>query len=236
MDSLIETLQQYYNGDASTVYENARYRTWKDGNIVSGKLSAKNCKKVDFVSVDRISDRLASVQAEYYDEENYHKEVVGLIACKGTWKVVCALESVSKLHFCELYGDSFLQSNDIKDISDVLLSYCRDVYRMDADSCMDYFWGETRMYHPNEDETFTDVEIQILYQRWANHIDPIAAGIREYSRIFYVSMLDANLAVAKVGCAKLDNYFNDYLFLIRIQEDWKIVNKMTQNLHTGERI
>ena len=235
MIDLLETLQRFYNGDVSTIYEKAKCRTWVDGDVGTTDVVSKECNGVTFTWIDKISNRLACVQAEY-DKDGHHREMIGLIAAAGTWKVICVLKSVAEFRFHELYDDCFQQTEDLRAISIVLLQYCHDVYLMDAEDCMQYFWNETRMYHPDAGETFTDVEIQILFQRWKNQPDPVAIGIKEYSRIHYVVMLDTNTAMAKIGCARLDHYFDDYLYLMRIHDEWKIVNKMTQELHSGEKI
>ena len=91
------------------------------------------------------------------------------------------------------------------------------------------------MYHPNEDGSFTDVDIQVLRQRWKNMPDPVACGVVEFSRIYHIELLGPDVAVAKIGCAKLYQYFNDYLWLMKLNNEWKIVNKMTQCLYDSKK-
>lgn len=235
MKNFFETVERFYCGDGLAVYEKAMCRTWMNGSVQTAPVTAKEQKDIALTWFDQFADRIACVKAEYITGDGHHRDILGLIANKGIWKVMGVLQSVSNFRYEGLYDDCFDQTADFRAISDVLLHYCHDVYLMDADDCLKCFWDEARMYHPNEDQTSTDVEIQILHQRWKNHPDPIANNIKEFSRIFSIDMLDANTATAKIGCAKLDDYFNDYLWLMKFNGEWKIVNKMTQCLYSGSQ-
>lgn len=160
-----------------------------------------------------------------------------MIRCRGVWQIVCAACAQETYRFGTLYSDNPQQQRqELDELEHILLRYCRDVYQMDAEDCLSLFWDGAKMYHPNANETFTDVEIRVLRTRWANRSDPAEQGITEFSRIYHIEMLSADTAIAKVGCAKLDHYFQDYLTLMKPAGHWKIVNKMTQELYTGQTI
>lgn len=237
VDQLWNTVQQFYTGSAEAVYPHAR-RLFCGDDIAQTNLSAPAPQSQFFlVRIDQISNRLAYALTEYRRETGYCREVLGMIRCRGVWQIVCAACAQETYRFGTLYSDNPQQQRqELDELEHILLRYCRDVYQMDAEDCLSLFWDGAKMYHPNADETFTDVEIRVLRTRWANRSDPAEQGITEFSRIYHIEMLSADTAIAKVGCAKLDHYFQDYLTLMKPAGHWKIVNKMTQELYTGQTI
>lgn len=238
MNDLIKITQNFYSGDLSNIYEHARYISC-EGNPshLSAFALARGAVNASIVRSDQMSDCLGYIQAEYRDAVGYHTEIVGAIKVNDQWTIMCVTAAISKYRFGCLYKDNIVkQLDDLGEISALLLRYCHDVYIMDANDCLELFSQDTRMYHPNGDGSFTDVEIQVLHQRWNNMPDPVSLGIKEFSRIYHIEMLDNNTAIAKIGCAKLDSYFNDYLSLLRLDGSWKIVNKMTHTLYVGEQV
>ena len=241
MEHIAATVRGFYQNDPAAVYENGVYLSCADGAVqcecLRDVMEVREARDIFAERLDRISDRLAFVQAEYRDGPDYRTEAIGLIRCGETWQVICVLSSHPQHRFEVLYERAACkQLNNLHNIEEILLRYCEDVYQMDAEDCLQLFWPQTRMYHPNEDQTFSDVPIQVLHSRWDNMPDPGSFGAENFSRIYHVELLDDTTALAKIGCAKLDNFFKDYLFLMRIQNRWMIVNKMTHVLHTGRRV
>lgn len=236
---LLQTIEHFYSGDPGSLYSSARHLANKNGAISVSPLAEHSLTVPDarLVSLDLMTDELACAEIEYSGAHAYCRETLGLLRTEGRWMVICAMSADMPCRFvnpCE--NDAARQSAENAEIENLLLRYCHDVYRMNTEDCLSLFWDGTRMYHPNGDNTFSDVEIQVLNQRWKDAPDPRALGIEEFSRICHFEMLSDSVVSAKIGCAKLDNYFNDYLWLMKLDGKWVIVNKMTQCLHSGARI
>lgn len=240
MDKLFAEIQNFYRRKTPEIYAGAKCLRFINGRIEQFALAdaekASKPVEVSITRIDTISDRLAYAQTEYLCDDGFHRDVLGLISIGGKWQLTCVVSAISAYRFGNLYTSPERQTEDLQKIEKLLLRYCHDVYQMNAEDCLSLFWDNARMYHPNEDESFTDVPIQELHVRWADHPDPSEKGITEFSRLYHVEMLNADIAIAKIGCAKMDNYFNDYLTLMRLESGWRIVNKMTHRLYVGERI
>ena len=241
MDQIIQAIRETFRGAGTYLYSDAIYlMNTSDGiskQLLKDYLRDIAPAELSVARIDKMTDRLAYVQAEYLANGKYQRSIVGLIFAEGKWEVVCVTGGSSDYRFDNLYGKDFQrQIEELSQIDRILLDYCHSVYHMNAPECLNLFWEGTRMYHPNTDDTFTDVEIQVLYERWANMPSPESKGIDEYSRILHVEMLTADTAIAKIGCAKLEYFYNDYLSLMKLDGSWKIVNKMTQTLHSGNRV
>lgn len=239
MKELLQIIEKFCSGDPNSLYSSARYLTNENGEIHVSPLADRLCasSEIRLTNLDLMTDELACAEMECFGTHTYRRETLGLLRAKGNWMVMCAMSADTPFRFanpCENSADR--QSSENSKIEKVLLRYCYDVYLMNTEDCLSLFWSGTRMYHPNGDDTFSDVEIQVLGQRWKDAPDPRALGIEEFSRICNFEMLSDSVVSAKIGCAKLDNYFNDYLWLMKLGGEWKIVNKMTQCLHTGARI
>lgn len=245
MENINRIIHDFYSQesyDTSLVYENARFLSYMDEGVYKESLKKivknRKVKDMNVVRIDMISDDLAYAQVTFKDKDKVYNEIVGAIRVKEKWIIVCLLSSSQNLRFENLYSNNLnQQAIELNKINQLLLRYCHDVYIMDVEDCLDMFWSQAHMYHPNNDgETFTDVGIQVLNERWKDTPNPKELGISEFSRIFHVEMLNNVTVIAKIGCAKLKDHFYDYLFLIKVNKEWKIVNKMTQMLHSGERI
>ena len=239
LNKIYQTVREYYQ-NLSSNYASPRWLTYANYQLSvipsSQKGNIPTPKEVKIVNLDIVSDELSCLQTEYKNSQGYCRDVLGMICTHNTWRIVCGMTAHTEYRFENLYSEQGKEKLDEeKKIRDVLTCYCHDVYLMNADDCLSLFCEESRMYHPNTDGSFTDVDIQILRQRWRDMPNPIALGFSEFSRIYYIEILDSNTAVTKIGCAKLDQYFNDYLWLMKLNDKWKIVNKMTQCLHVGER-
>ncbi|MBQ5953767.1 MAG: nuclear transport factor 2 family protein [Lachnospiraceae bacterium] len=236
MQEVINIINKLYRGDLSAVYGKARCLSGDGIDLQASPIDVSDCVSATITSIDWISDRLAYVLTDGEAKTGYFREVFGLLKTGKKWLIVSMLKSLSRYRFDNMYDSFETPQEDLNTIYSILNRYCHDVYLMDAPDCLKLFWDDCRMYHPNEDGGFTDVEIQVLYDRWKDMPDPQKLGIQEFSRIYHVELLDANTAVAKLGCAKLNNYFMDYHFLLKVNGEWKMANKMTQELYTGELI
>lgn len=234
MKSLLETIEELYSGNYSAVYEKARCLSAADGKIAVSPFDVSDCSNMTVTRVDMISDRLAYVLTEGNSGKGHLREVIGAIKTQGKWKLMCMLKSIALLCFDNMFSSFDLPLAEQAAIGEMLNRYCHDVYIMDAGDCLKLFWDDCRMYHPNPDDGFSDVPIQVLHERWKGMPDSEALGIKEFTRIYHIELLDSETAIVKLGCAKLNNYFIDYHFLIKEDDQWRMANKMTQGVHTGD--
>lgn len=241
MEHIAAAIQKLYQNDPEVIYQDSVYLSCINDTIrrenLRNMVIKRDMQNIFVAKIDQISERLALVQTEYRDGSDYYSEAVGLIRCNKNWQVLCVLSTPPQCRFEFLYNqDSQKQLDNLGKIGSILLRYCDDVYQMNAEDCLQLFWSQARMYHPNEDQTFSDVPIQVLRSRWRDMPDAKLSGAENFSRIYDIELLDDKTALAKIGCAKLDNYFKDYLFLMQLQNQWIIVNKMTHALYKGKRI
>lgn len=239
MNDLLMNIHRFYAQDFSGVYGEARLLRLENGAVKAEQLwdhfDIRTPVAVSTVSFDAISDGLVCVRAEFQSRRGWEKELIGAVHTGGRWQIVCVMQGCESSRFaCPYHGEFSAQTDNRSAIEELLFQYCHDVYIMDAEDCLSVFWDGARMYHPDSGgSTLVDVEIQILRQRWANMPDPAEEGISEFSRVCYIELLNDNMAAARIACAKLDNYFNDFLWLMKLDGKWRIVNKMTQCLYTG---
>ena len=240
MKGHLNGILKYLNSEScnnETRYPRARMITLEEEEIKERPLesSLKDWQgEWDLVRVDMMAQDVAYIQVEGAANGRYRRQVRGLLRSGGEWQVAVAMEAWTDRCFESLYdGDFHRQYEDMSELTRLLLDYCHTVHRMDADGCLKLFWPGTRMYHPDGAGSFVDVPIQVLHDRWRDAPDPDGAGFVEFSRVYHIEMLDRNTAIAKIGCAKLETSFQDYLFCIRQGGAWRIVNKITKGLHVG---
>ena len=232
MREIIDIIREFYQNGCSVAYEKGVCLVYQENTIkrlpLMQVIKRRGRVDINITRIDQMSERLAYVQVEYWHGQQYCTDIIGIIQVHHTWNVICVLTAYAPQRFLTIGAE---QAETLHTISQILMRYCHDVHIMDAEDALSLFELNTRMYHPDDDmDTFTDIEIQVLRKRWANMPDPKELGILEFSKIYHVEMLDKNIAVAKVGCKKLNTYFNDYLFLMNLHGTWKIVNKLTHNL------
>ena len=128
------------------------------------------------------ASRSQAVSFSYSGTYAYCRETLRLIRTEGKWKVICAMSADIP---CRLVNscpnDAGRQSLENAEIENILLRYCYDVYLMNTEDCLSLFWNGARRYHPNDDDTFSDVEIHVLKQRRENAPNPREIEIEEFS-------------------------------------------------------
>lgn len=244
MKELYQAVEAYLSGaspQGKGIYPAALAIGYRDNQVVSSPieeyLRTRRAEAPRLVRLDLLDYDLAYAQVESQGPDGYRREILGLLRLAQGWNVLSVLHCASVLRFQNPYHDkSAEQSDSLHTLCELLLQYCHCVYAMQAEPCLALFWPQARMYHPNDETCFTDVPIQVLRERWHNAPDPVANGFSEFSRIYHIEMLDANTAIAKIGCRKLDISYTDYLSCIKTADGWRIVSKMTKPLHIGPPI
>ena len=117
-----------------------------------------------------------------------------------------------------------------REIEKRLLIYSDAVYDLDADAALTVFTPDCHMIHPVDGERFADVSCDVFRERWSGVPHPKTLGLPKYSRIYHVELIGEYTAVAKIGMAKLNDHFNDYLFCVKENGSWMIAQKLTESV------
>ena len=97
------------------------------------------------------------------------------------------------------------------------------------------FEGDTekldRIFHPEgrlncvTDRTFFAVDKTDYLNIVADRTSPKSSGAKRYDKIISIDMAGPSSAIAKVECAIPPKYFTDLLTLIKLDGQWRIINK-----------
>ncbi len=156
-----------------------------------------------------------------------YTDVLVLVKEHCQWKVVGKLwsgvENTDENWFTSLAA----QMDAMKEIEACVSRYVDGVYHLDSAYSLNEFEDTTRMISTGENGEICDVPIQVLEERWRNVQSAAELGIPAFCRFELVDMTGTNTALVKVFDSKLWNSYYDYLFVAKIGETWKIVNKVT---------
>ena len=116
-------------------------------------------------------------------------------------------------------------SDSYQEITQVVQTYFDGLYEGDTAKLATIFHPSSHLF-ANMDGTFIDWPreewFEVIKSRGAS---PAAKGLPRHDRIVSIDMADENTAVVTCECAVQPRYFTDFLSLIRIDGDWKIVSK-----------
>lgn len=184
----------------------------------------------EILLMDTISPQLGYVHVGYSCEDSYCHEILTFLRVASGCKLVCVLRVQTPSRYSVLTASIGQEGKLLQEVSQILLTYGHAVYSLDAEKALSVFASDVRMIHPVDSQTFADVSCEVFKERWAGLPSPEERNLREFTRIYHIELLDAETAVAKVGVAKLTDYYNDYLFCRKTDAGWKIVQKLTQLL------
>ena len=75
------------------------------------------------------------------------------------------------------------------------------------------------------DGEFVDWPREEWFEIVKTRVPPATTGQARFDKILSIDMSDENTAVVTCECAIHPRYFTDFLSLIRIGDEWKIVSK-----------
>mgnify|MGYP001166361358 CR=1 FL=1 len=88
-----------------------------------------------------------------------------------------------------------------------------------------------RIFYPNchlfsaADGPLVDDSMEEVYEFIRTRLSPASRGQPRYDRIISIDVAAPESAMAKVQLAFGDRFFTDYLSLLRIDEQWRIISK-----------
>lgn len=179
---------------------------------------------------DSIGEDLCYAHVGYSDGEKYCHEVLAFLRIESGWKLTAVLRVATDTRYRNVCRNSEDEVRIYEEIEKMLLVYSDAVYNLDADAALAVFTPECRMIHPLDGKSFADVSCNVFRERWNGVPHPQTLGLPKYSRIYHVELIDECTAVAKIGMAKLNEHFNDYLFCVKTDGRWMIAQKLTESV------
>lgn len=236
MQELLKTIDEYFCkplSQSTLCYPDARVTLVENGEIAyrSAVEDQPVGQEWELLQFDRIGDDLCYTHVGYHNDHSYVHEVLTFLGNQSTRKLVAIFRVKTATKYCNICAESTDEIGIFADIHKMLLTYCDSVYDLDADKALAVFDNRCHMLHPNADgQSFTDVNCDVFHERWAGVPHPSTLNLPKYSRIYHVELINENCAVAKVGMAKLNDHFNDYLFCAKIDGKWIIAQKLTESV------
>jgi hypothetical protein len=235
MQTIIQAVGEYFDrpiADSNLFYADARLVEQHNGSLFYGLVDGAQPlgKPWDLYLVDRLSQDVGCAHVGYATDGGYCHEILTFLRLKAGQRLVSVLRAVTPARYCSVFDSPADETAALNDLSRILLTYCDSVYNLDAAGALAMFFPGARMIHPVDGEIFADVSCDVFRERWAGLPHPASLGLPRYAHICHIELLSATTAIAKVGVAKLNEYFNDYLFCIDADAGWRIAHKLTQSL------
>ncbi len=115
-------------------------------------------------------------------------------------------------------------SNSYQEITDVVQVYFDGLYECDTEKLATIFHPSSRLF-ANMDGEFVDWPREEWFEIVRGRVPPASTGQARFDKILSIDMSDENTAVVTCECAIHPRYFTDFLSLVRIDGEWKIVSK-----------
>lgn len=213
-------------------YADARCTVSEHGKLVyaSAEQTQPVGKQWELILFDRIGDDLCYAHVGYPSGKGYCHEVLAFLKIRSGWKLAAVLRAETGGKYRNVCSESADEVEIFREIESRLLIYSDAVYDLDADAALTVFTSECNMIHPLDGENFADVSCDVFRARWSGVPHPKTLGLPKYSRIYHIELIDEYTAVAKIGMAKLNNHFNDYLFCVKENGSWMIAQKLTESV------
>ena len=239
MDKITELVQEYFKtpiAESGQYYPEALCLYEKNGERVARPVSEEQPLGANATVqlTDRLSDEIQYAHVAYEKDGATMQEILAYMHIRAGWKLIAVLRAWCDSPFENLFEDPLAEAKEFQSIGEVLGTYLDGVYLLDAEKALEMFADGARMRHPLDEETFADVPCTVFRERWANQENSKQQGIPRFTGIYHIELLNASTAVAKVGVAKLNDHFYDYLYCLKLNGQWKIVHKITQMLWRRE--
>lgn len=235
MEAILQAVQDYFQYPLETCachYPAARLVEVRDGTPQYSSPDTQQPLEAawDLLLLDQISPQLCYVHVGYSRGPGYCHEILTFLRLGSGWKLVSILRAAASARYSSACSDPCQEQEILQAIAQTLLTYCNAVYNLDAEQALSVFTEEAHMLHPVDEDRFADVSCGVFRERWAGLQAPEVLGLPQYTHIYHIELLSRDTAVAKVGVAKLNDHFNDYLFCVNTADGWRIAHKLTQSL------
>ena len=115
-------------------------------------------------------------------------------------------------------------SDSYQEITRLMQTYFDGLYEGDTTKLGTVFHSSCHLF-ANTEGAFIDWSREEWFEVVKGREAPAAKGLPRRDRIVSIDMSDKNTAVVTCECAIPPRYFTDYLSLIRVDGEWKIVSK-----------
>ena len=235
MQKITRAIDAYFTkplAQTDIYYADARRTVSANGRFVytSSEQMQPVGKDWELILFDRIGDDLCYAHVGYPNENGYCHEVLAFLKIKSGWKLTAVLQAETDTTYRKVCPESADEVEIFREIEKRLLIYSDAVYDLDADAALTVFTPDCHMIHPVDGERFADVSCDVFRERWSGVPHPKTLGLPKYSRIYHVELIGEYTAVAKIGMAKLNDHFNDYLFCVKENGSWMIAQKLTESV------
>lgn len=104
-------------------------------------------------------------------------------------------------------------------------AYIRALYQSDSDALCDLFAESARLYSSDGGDLIEMSKADYI-EMVAARTSPEAAGHEISGHLVSLDTIGADKAVAKISVAVPPKQFIDFLLVVRVGDDWKIVSKV----------
>ena len=117
-----------------------------------------------------------------------------------------------------------LDDAGITAITRVLQEYFDGLHEGDLEAFARVFHEDAHLYS-TDGNAVTDWPREDYFARIAARPSPASQNLPRYDRIVSIHKAGPDTALATVNCAIPPRYFTDYLTLLRIGQEWRIISK-----------
>lgn len=235
METILQAVQDYFQcpwAACACYYPTARMIEVRNGVLQYGSPDSQHPLGTawELLLLDQISPQLCYVHVGYCREPGYCHEILTFLRLDSGWKLVSVLRAEATARYSSACSDPYQEQEILRAVAQTLMTYCDAVYTLDAERALSVFTKEAHMLHPVDGDQFADVRCEVFRERWAGLPDPTTLRLSRYTHIYHIELLSRDVVMAKVGVAKLNDHFNDYLFCVNTSDGWRIAHKLTQFL------
>ena len=114
---------------------------------------------------------------------------------------------------------------DIEKIKQLMQTYFDGLYACDTDLLMTVF-HESALYAYMEDGELITRSMQEYLPIVSQRISPQSRGDMRQDKIIAIDITGSSSALVKANCSIHNRYFTDYLSLLKVNQQWKIISKV----------
>ena len=115
--------------------------------------------------------------------------------------------------------------NDYPEIISVLEKYFDLLYRGDVSLIEEVFFANAHVYSQLNDEVAA-VDMDGFRERVLGRPSPESQSEGRLDKISFIDISGNRTALAKIHCIILGRVFTDYLSLLKVNGNWKIISKV----------
>ncbi len=114
---------------------------------------------------------------------------------------------------------------DTEQIEQLMQTYFDGLYACDTDLLSQVFHPQA-LYACIEDEQLLTRSMQDYFPVVEQRVSPRSQGCIRRDRILAIDITGDSTALVKANCSIHNRYFTDYLTLLKVNKEWKIISKV----------